>query len=45
MTTPALFAAAKELNMEMDEFVRWLPKALVKSDAAKLEGEHLLNVD
>ena len=44
-TTPALFAAAKELNMEMDEFVRWLPKALVKSDAAKLEGEHLLNVD
>jgi len=31
--------------MEMDEFVKWLPQALVKSDAAKLEGERLVNVD
>ena len=44
-TTPALVSAAKQLNMEMDEFVKWLPQALVKSDAAKLEGERLVNVD
>jgi glyoxylase-like metal-dependent hydrolase (beta-lactamase superfamily II) len=44
-STPALVCAAKQLNMEMDEFVKWLPQALVKSDAAKLEGERLVNVD
>ena len=43
--TPAMLAAAQQLNMEMDEFVKWLPQALVKSDAAKLEGERLVNVD
>jgi len=43
--TPALLAAAQQLNMEMDQFVKWLPQALVKSDAAKLEGERLVNVD
>jgi glyoxylase-like metal-dependent hydrolase (beta-lactamase superfamily II) len=44
-STPALVCAAKQLNMEMDGFVKWLPQALVKSDAAKLEGECLVNVD
>lgn len=41
--TPALQYAAKHLNMDMDEFVQWLPQALVKSGAAKLEGAYLIN--
>ena len=44
-TTPALLAAAKQLNMEMDEFVKWLPQALVKSNAARMENNLLVNVD
>ncbi len=31
------------LNVNMDEFTQWLPKALVKSGAAKLEGEMLID--
>jgi glyoxylase-like metal-dependent hydrolase (beta-lactamase superfamily II) len=42
--TPALISAAKLLNMDMSEFVQWLPKALVKSGAAKLEGETLVDI-
>jgi len=42
--TPALISAAKLLNMSMDEFTQWLPKALVKSSAAKLEGETLVDL-
>ena len=44
-TTPALLAAAKQLNIEMDEFVKWLPQALVKSNAARIENNFLVNVD
>jgi len=43
--TPALISAAKLLNMDMNEFVQWLPKALVKSGAAKLEGEILVDLN
>ena len=43
--TPALVSAAKLLNMSMEEFTQWLPKALVKSGAAKLENEVLVDVD
>lgn len=43
--TPALLSAANLLNMEMDEFVAWLPKSLVKSGAAKVEGGCLVDVD
>jgi glyoxylase-like metal-dependent hydrolase (beta-lactamase superfamily II) len=42
--TPALISAAKLLNMSMDEFTQWLPKALVKSGAAKLEGQTLVDL-
>ena len=42
--TPALISAAKLLNMSMDEFTQWLPKALVKSGAAKLDGETLVDL-
>ena len=42
--TPALISAAKLLNMDMDEFTQWLPKALVKSGAAKLEGDALVDL-
>ena len=42
--TPALISAAKLLNMDMDEFIQWLPKALVKSGAAKLEGDTLIDL-
>lgn len=43
--TPALISAADILNMEMDDFVSWLPKSLVKSGAAKIEGDFLVDVD
>ena len=43
--TPALISAAKLLNMDMNEFVQWLPKALVKSGAAKLKGETLVDLN
>ena len=43
-STPALISAAKLLNMGMDEFTQWLPKALVKSGAAKLEGDLLIDL-
>ena len=42
--TPALISAAKLLNMSMDEFTQWLPKALVKSGAAKLDGDILIDL-
>ena len=42
--TPALISAAKLLNMDMDEFVQWLPRALVKSGAAKLDGDVLIDL-
>lgn len=43
--TPALLSAANILNMEMDEFVAWLPKSLVKSGAAKVEGDYLVDAE
>lgn len=42
--TPALISAAKILNISMDEFTQWLPRALVKSGAAKVEGSHLVDL-
>ena len=44
-STPALVSAANILNMEMNEFVVWLPKSLVKSGAAKVDGGYLVDVD
>ena len=44
VNTPALISTAKLLNMGMDEFTQWLPKALMKSGAAKLEGEYLVDL-
>jgi hypothetical protein len=41
--TPALQHAAKQLHMSMNEFSQWLPQALVKSGAAKLEGAYLMD--
>ena len=41
--TPALQSAAKQLNMEKSEFEQWLVQALVKSGAAKLEGNSLVD--
>lgn len=41
--TPALISAANILNMEMDEFASWLPKSLVKSGAATLNGGYLVD--
>jgi glyoxylase-like metal-dependent hydrolase (beta-lactamase superfamily II) len=42
--TPALQSAAKQLNMEKSEFEQWLVQALVKSGAAKLEGNSLVDL-
>ena len=41
--TPALNSAAKQLNMNMDEFCIWLSQALVKSGAAVIEDNCLIN--
>jgi glyoxylase-like metal-dependent hydrolase (beta-lactamase superfamily II) len=43
--TPALLHAANQLNMELEEMTTWLPQALVKAHAARIEKEHLINVD
>ena len=42
--TPALISAANILNMEMEELVSWLPKSLIKSGAAKIDGDYLMDV-
>ena len=42
--TPALQSAAKQLQMGLDDFVSWLPKALVKSGAAELKDDHLIDL-
>lgn len=41
--TPALNSAAKQLNMNLDEFSAWLSQALVKSGAAAIEDNCLLD--
>ena len=41
--TPALNSAAKQLNMNMDEFCLWLSQALVKSGAATIEDNYLID--
>jgi glyoxylase-like metal-dependent hydrolase (beta-lactamase superfamily II) len=41
--TPALNSAAKQLNMNLDEFSVWLSQALVKSGAATIEDNYLLD--
>lgn len=41
--TPALNSAAKQLNMNMDEFCTWLMQALAKSGAAVIEDNHLID--
>jgi glyoxylase-like metal-dependent hydrolase (beta-lactamase superfamily II) len=41
--TPALNSAAKQLNMSMDEFSAWLTQALVKSGAATIEDNCLVD--
>ena len=43
INTPALMSAAKQLNMNTDEFVSWLPQALIKSGAAKIDGQYLID--
>jgi glyoxylase-like metal-dependent hydrolase (beta-lactamase superfamily II) len=42
--TPALQSAAKLLNMESADFIQWLPQALIKSGAAKLDGTRLVDL-
>ena len=42
--TPALQSAAKQLNMDTPEFEKWLVQALVKSGAAQVEGQTLLDL-
>jgi glyoxylase-like metal-dependent hydrolase (beta-lactamase superfamily II) len=42
--TPAMNSAAKQLNMDLEDFVKWLPQALVKSGAAKLDEKNLIDL-
>jgi glyoxylase-like metal-dependent hydrolase (beta-lactamase superfamily II) len=42
--TPAMNSAAKQLNMDLADFVKWLPQALVKSGVAKLDEKHLTDL-
>ena len=44
MNTPACRSAAKQLNMDLNDFVNWLPQALVKSGAAKFEDTNLIDL-
>lgn len=41
--TPTLNSVAKQLNMHMDEFCVWLSQALVKSGAATIEDNYLVD--
>jgi len=43
--TPALMHAAHQLNMESEEMAIWLPQALVKAHAARIEKEQFINID
>lgn len=43
MSTPALKSAAGQLNLDMKEFCGWLTQALVKSGAATIEGNDLID--
>ena len=42
--TPAMNSAAKQLNMDLEDFVKWLPQALVKSGVAKLDEKYLIDL-
>ena len=42
--TPALQSAAKQLNMDTPEFEQWLVQSLVKSGAAQVEGQTLVDL-
>ena len=42
--TPAMNSAAKQLNMDLEDFVKWLPQALVKSGAARLDEKRLIDL-
>jgi glyoxylase-like metal-dependent hydrolase (beta-lactamase superfamily II) len=44
INTPALKSAANQLNMDIEDFSKWLPQALVKSGAAKLEDQKLIDL-
>ena len=44
-TTPALMNVARQLKMSVEELQEWLPQALVKSKAAMIEQDHLVNLD
>jgi hypothetical protein len=35
----------QQLNMTIEDFQSWLPQALVKSKAAVIERDHLINLD
>jgi glyoxylase-like metal-dependent hydrolase (beta-lactamase superfamily II) len=41
--TPALHSAAKQLNMGMNDFCDWLTQALVKSGAAVIDDNYLID--
>jgi glyoxylase-like metal-dependent hydrolase (beta-lactamase superfamily II) len=43
VSTPVLQGAAKQMNMDLDEFSRWLPQALVKTGAATLDNNRLID--
>ena len=43
--TPVLENIRKQLNMSPDDFLVWLVEALVKSKAAIIEKDHLVNLD
>ena len=43
--TPVLENIRKQLNMTVEDFQEWLPQALVKSKAAVLEQDYLVNLD
>lgn len=43
--TPALESVRQQLNLSPEDFQAWLVQALVKSKAAMIEQNHLINID
>ena len=44
-STPVLENIRKQLNMTAEDFQEWLPQALLKSNAAVIEQDRLINLD
>lgn len=42
--TPIFPSLARQLHMEIAEYIQWLPQVLVETGAAKIENNHLIDI-